>query len=162
MRVLVIEDEGALREQLVKSLRQAGYAVDATDQGEEGAFMGTEYPVDVAVLDLGLPDMDGLEVLSELRSRRPDLPVVVISGHGTIATAVEATKLGAFDFMEKPLEREQVLLKLRNALERGRLERTVREYRLSFEERYRLVEPMRTEETHRRRGFARDTGLGWT
>jgi two-component system nitrogen regulation response regulator NtrX len=78
-------------------------------------------------------------VLAELRKSHPNLPVVMISGHGTIATAVEATRLGAFDFMEKPLERERVLLVLRNALERRRLEETVREYRDSTEERYRLV-----------------------
>ena len=68
------------------------------------------------LLDIKMRGMDGLEVLAELRQTRPELPVVMISGHGTIATAVEATRLGAFDFMEKPLERDQVLLRLRNAL----------------------------------------------
>jgi two-component system nitrogen regulation response regulator NtrX len=94
---------------------------------------------DAVLLDIKMPRMDGLEVLAEVRRKRPGLPVVMISGHGTIATAVEATKLGAFDFMEKPLERERVLLVLRNALEKRRLEEAVREYQVSAEERYRLI-----------------------
>jgi two-component system nitrogen regulation response regulator NtrX len=86
-----------------------------------------------------MPRTDGLEVLAELRKRKPDLPVVMISGHGTIGTAVEATKLGAFDFMEKPLERERVLLVLRNALRQRKLHEENRDLRQAFSESYRMV-----------------------
>jgi two-component system nitrogen regulation response regulator NtrX len=86
-----------------------------------------------------MPRMDGLEILARIKQSDPALPVVVISGHGTIATAVEATRLGAFDFMEKPLERERVLLVVRNALESGRLEREIRDLKLTFEERFRMI-----------------------
>ena len=94
---------------------------------------------DVIIMDIKMPKMDGIEALERLQILTPETPVVMISGHGNIETAVRATKLGAFDFMEKPLERERVLLVLRNALERRRLEETVREYQVSTEERYRLV-----------------------
>jgi len=107
--------------------------------GPEGLARAAEAEFDAVLLDIKMPQMDGLEVLAILHERHPGLPVVVISGHGTIETALEATRLGAFDFMEKPLERDRVLLKLRNALDRRRLEATVREYELSFEERYRMV-----------------------
>jgi two-component system nitrogen regulation response regulator NtrX len=94
---------------------------------------------DAVLLDIKLPRMDGLQVLAEMRRQRPELPVIMISGHGTVATAVEATKLGAFDFMEKPLERERVLLVLRNALQQRRLRQENRHLRLAFEERFRMV-----------------------
>lgn len=119
MRVLVIEDEGALREQLVKSLRQAGYAVDATDQGEEGAFMGTEYPVDVAVLDLGLPDMDGLEVLSRWRDAGLTFPVLVLTARGRWSDKVEGLETGADDYLAKPFHIEEVLARLRALVRRS-------------------------------------------
>ena len=94
---------------------------------------------DAVLLDIKMPRMDGLEILARVKQSEPGLPVVVISGHGTIATAVEATRLGAFDFMEKPLERERVLLVVRNALESGRLERENRDLKLTFEERFKMI-----------------------
>lgn len=119
MRVLVIEDEGALREQLVKSLRQAGYAVDATDHGEEGAFMGSEYPVDVAVLDLGLPDIDGLEVLSRWREAGLTFPVLVLTARGRWSEKVEGLETGADDYLAKPFHIEEVLARLRALVRRS-------------------------------------------
>jgi two-component system response regulator PhoP len=119
MRVLVIEDEGALREQLVKSLRRAGYAVDATDRGEEGAYMGREYPVDVAVLDLGLPDMDGLEVLNRWRESGFDFPVLVLTARGRWDEKVAGLENGADDYLAKPFHMEEVLARLRALVRRS-------------------------------------------
>jgi two-component system nitrogen regulation response regulator NtrX len=138
-RILVADDESDIRASLRRILEYEGLEMVEADSGPEAVRMVEEEDPDAVLLDIKMPRMDGLEVLAELRKSRPDLPVVMISGHGTIATAVEATRLGAYDFMEKPLERDRVLLVLRNALERRRLEETVREYQVSTEERYRLV-----------------------
>lgn len=119
MRVLVIEDEQALREQLVNSLRQAGYAVDATDRGEEGVFMGSEYPVDVAVLDLGLPDMDGLKVLSQWRDAGQTFPVLVLTARSRWSEKVEGLETGADDYLAKPFHMEEVLARLRALVRRS-------------------------------------------
>src|SRR4029453_12335089 len=94
---------------------------------------------DAIALDVKMPRMDGLEVLARVKQVDATLPVVVMSGHGTIQTAVEATRLGAFDFLEKPLGRDRVLVVLRNALEQGRLASENREFKLSFEERFTMV-----------------------
>ena len=138
-RVLVVDDEADIRASLKMILEYEGMEMLGAASGREALQLVREQEIDALLLDIKLPHVDGLEVLAELSRDHPDLPVIMISGHGTVATAVEATRLGAFDFMEKPLERDRVLLVLRNALERRRLAQTVRQYRLSFEERYRLV-----------------------
>ena len=138
-RILVIDDESDIRASLKMILEYEGLEMVEAESGPQGLKMVEEADPDAVLLDIKMPRMDGLEVLAELRKTRPGLPVVMISGHGTIATAVEATRLGAYDFMEKPLERERVLLVLRNTLEHRRLEETVREFQVSSEERHRLV-----------------------
>jgi two-component system nitrogen regulation response regulator NtrX len=137
--VLVVDDEADIRSSLRMILEYEGMETVEAASGEEALGSLAAARPDVVLLDIKMPRMDGLEVLAELREREPDLPVIMISGHATIPTAVEATRLGAFDFMEKPLERDQVLLKLRNALERHRLQEENRDLRLSFEERFRIV-----------------------
>jgi two-component system nitrogen regulation response regulator NtrX len=137
--VLVVDDESDIRSSLRLILEYEGYALSEASSGEEALkHLETDRP-DAVLLDIKMPRMDGLEILARLKQSDPALPVVVISGHGTIATAVEATRLGAFDFMEKPLERERVLLVVRNALESGRLEREIRDLKLTFEERFRMI-----------------------
>jgi two-component system nitrogen regulation response regulator NtrX len=138
-RILVVDDESDIRASLKMILEYEGMEFIEADSGPKAIEKVEDEDPDAVLLDIKMPRMDGLEVLAEVRRKRPSLPVIMISGHGTIATAVEATKLGAFDFMEKPLERERVLLVLRNALEKRRLEETVREYQISVEERYRLI-----------------------
>jgi len=138
-RVLVVDDEEDIRASLKMILDYEGMDFHEAASGREALRRIKDVEPHAVLLDIKMPRMDGIEVLAELRKLRPDLPIVMISGHGTIATAVEATRLGAFDFMEKPLERDRVLLVLRNALERCRLEAQVRDYELSFEERYRIV-----------------------
>jgi two-component system nitrogen regulation response regulator NtrX len=138
-RILIVDDEADIRASLKMILEyEEMEPIEAADGKAALAAAGTAAP-DAVLLDIKMQGMDGLEVLAKLRAAHPALPVVMVSGHGTIATAVEATRLGAFDFMEKPLERDRVLLVLRNALETKRLKDEVRAYRLDFEERYRMV-----------------------
>jgi two-component system nitrogen regulation response regulator NtrX len=124
--VLVIDDERGVRTALEAILRDEGYAVLSAATGEEGLELLPSASVDAVLLDVWLPGIDGLETLRRLRDRGVDAEVIMISGHGTIETAVKATKLGAFDFVEKPLSLEKTLLVLRNALRQKRLERRTR------------------------------------
>ena len=138
-RILVVDDEEDIRSSLRRILEYEGMAMAEASSAREGLDrLATDHP-DAVLLDIKMPRMDGLEARAEIRKHDADLPVVMISGHGTVATAVEATRLGAFDFMEKPLERDRVLLVLRNALERRRLEEENRDLKLTFEERFRIV-----------------------
>src|SRR6187401_892507 len=115
-------------------LEYEGYRVEEASSGREALNKAAERPLNAIVLDVKMPEIDGLEVLKSLRERGIDLPVLVISGHGDIATAVEATRRGAFDFLEKPLQRDRVLLALRNAVETDRLQRENRRLRPEPEE----------------------------
>ena len=137
--VLVVDDEGDIRSSLRMILEYEGYAISEAASGEDAlARLEADRP-DAVVLDIKMPRIDGLEILARVKQKDPALPIVVISGHGTIATAVEATRLGAFDFMEKPLERERVLLVVRNAIESGRLATENRELKRTFEGRFEMI-----------------------
>jgi len=122
-RILVVDDEPGVRAALEGILRDEGFDVATAASGEEGLEALGTAPFDAILLDIWLPGKDGLETLMAIREQRVDSEVVMISGHGTIETAVRATKLGAFDFIEKPLSLERTLLVLRNALRQRRLER---------------------------------------
>jgi two-component system nitrogen regulation response regulator NtrX len=135
-RVLVVDDETGVRASLVGILGDEGYAVDAVESGE-AALAARRY--DLVLLDVWLPGADGLEVLGRISESDRDVPVVVISGHGTIETAVKAVRLGAQDFVEKPLSLEKTLLAVRNALQRRRLEREVRDLKQQLDARYVMV-----------------------
>ena len=115
--VLVVDDEDGIRFSLKGILEDEGFAVTEAASGEAGLALleGGEGP-DLVFLDIWLPGQDGLTVLERLKDLRPDLPVVMISGHGTIETAVTALKKGAFDFIEKPLSLEKVLLAAHKAM----------------------------------------------
>jgi len=120
-RILVIDDESAIRDSMRMILEYEGYDFLGAPTGEEGITLAERESIDLVFLDIKMPGMDGLEVLGKLKAQGDQLPVVMISGHGTVATAVEATKLGAFDFIEKPLATERILLAIRNALGFSRL-----------------------------------------
>ncbi len=126
-KILVVDDEPGVREALAAILADDGYDVDCVGTGEDGVEAIEKAPYDAVLLDVWLPGIDGLDTLSRLKELRPDAEVVMISGHGTIETAVRATRNGAFDFIEKPLSLEKTLLVLRNALRQRRLERANRE-----------------------------------
>jgi two-component system, NtrC family, nitrogen regulation response regulator NtrX len=138
-RVLVIDDEAAIRESMRMILEYEGYECVLAGTGQDGlAAVERENP-DLVFLDIKMPGMDGLEVLDRIRVVADGVPVVMISGHATVATAVEATKRGAFDFIEKPLESERVLVTVRNAIDQGQLRRENVQLRLATESRYELV-----------------------
>ena len=120
-RILLVDDEKSIRTTLAAILNEEGYRPVAVGSGPEALTrLGEEVP-DLVILDIWLPDMDGIETLAEVKRQWPELPVVMISGHGTIETAVKATKLGAYDYIEKPLSLEKTLLVIDRALEHGRL-----------------------------------------
>ncbi|HTZ88918.1 MAG TPA: sigma-54 dependent transcriptional regulator [Alloacidobacterium sp.] len=129
--ILVVDDEADIRESLEGILGEEGYAVTSTASGQEAIVLLRDTPYDVLLLDVWLPDRDGLDVLNDMRSLaaedRPE--VIVVSGHATIETAVKATKLGAFDFLEKPLLLERTLIVVKNAIEARRLRNENIEYK---------------------------------
>jgi len=121
--VLVVDDEPGIREALERMLAYEGYAVRSVESGPAALAAYRDSPADVVLLDIKMAPMDGLEVLEKLRSEDPDSTVVMISGHGTVETAVEALRKGAHDFLEKPLDRDVVLRRIANALAERELER---------------------------------------
>ncbi len=138
-RILVIDDEAAIRDSLRMILEYQGYAVMTAATGDEGVALVEREAPDLVFLDIKMPGMDGLEVLQRLTHLTDVTPIVVMSGHGTITTAVEATRLGAFDFLEKPLETERVLVLVRNAVDSRRLRTENRTLRKDQEKRHQIV-----------------------
>ncbi len=120
--ILICDDEAGVRAALGGVLRDEGYTVDAVASGEACLERVAKQPYDLILLDIWLPGIDGLVTLERLRERRVDWPVIMISGHGSVESAVRATKLGAFDFIEKPLSLEKTVLAVRNAITQRRLE----------------------------------------
>jgi DNA-binding NtrC family response regulator len=119
-RILIVEDRDSLRRMLERALGQEGYEVTAAADGRSGIRLLGERPFDFVLTDLKLPDVSGLEVLEASRAAQPRVPVVVLTGFGTVGTAVEAMKLGAWDFLEKPLEIDDLSRLIERALgERG-------------------------------------------
>ncbi len=139
-RILVVDDEENIRKSLRMILEYEGYGVLEASSGEDAlSVLEDTLDIELVFLDIKLPGRDGLEILGEIRNRPGAPEVVVISGHGTIQSAVEATKRGAFEFLEKPLHRERVLLSLRNALAQGSLRRECLDLRRRAEKRYELI-----------------------
>jgi two-component system nitrogen regulation response regulator NtrX len=120
--ILVVDDEPGVRSSLTGVLRDEGYSVESVPSGEACLERVTRSAVDLILLDVWLPGMDGLATLARLRERQVDAQIVLISGHGNIESAVKAIKMGAFDFVEKPLSLDKTLLVVRNALRQQRLE----------------------------------------
>ena len=117
MRVLLIEDEIHLREQITRQLNEQNLTVDAVADGEEGLFMGTEYAYDVAIIDLGLPKLSGIEVIQQLRQKGLDYPILILTARGRWQDKVEGLESGADDYLVKPFHYEELLARL-NALAR--------------------------------------------
>jgi two-component system nitrogen regulation response regulator NtrX len=137
--ILIVDDEPAIRATLRGVLEDEGYRVTAVGSGADALRSMAEEVPDLTFLDVWLERMDGLETLAEIRRLRPDAIVVMISGHGTIETAVKATRLGAYDFIEKPLSLEKTLLTVARALEHARLERENSALRESLEARAEII-----------------------
>jgi two-component system nitrogen regulation response regulator NtrX len=138
-RVLVIDDESAIRDSLRMTLEYEGYEFFGAATGQEGLALAEREAPDLVLLDVKMPGMDGIEVLDRLRAMNEALPVIVVSGHGTISTAVEATKKGAFDFIEKPFATDRVLVSLRNALDQRQLRDENRTLKKAVEVRHQMI-----------------------
>src|SRR5450830_109720 len=128
-RVLVVDDEKGIRQTLSEILADEGYAVEAVATGSEGLERIANGEFDLVFLDVWLDGRDGLSVLAELGEATERLPVVMISGHANVETAVRAVKSGAYDFLEKPLSLERVVLTAAKAIEHGDLRREVARFR---------------------------------
>lgn len=119
MRILVIEDEAPLREQLGERLRLEGYAVDAAPDGEEGLFLGQEYPIDVAVVDIGLPGISGIQVIRGWREAGRSFPILILTARGRWQDKVEGLEAGGDDYLVKPFHMEELLARVRALVRRS-------------------------------------------
>ncbi|WP_288130458.1 response regulator transcription factor [Microbulbifer sp.] len=117
MRALLVEDEQILRDQLAESLRSAGYTVDEAPDGEEALYLGREFPYDVAVMDLGLPKIDGIKVIQTLRGEARHFPILILTARGHWQERVQGLEAGGDDYLTKPFHTEELLARL-NALVR--------------------------------------------
>ncbi len=137
--ILVVDDEAGVRSSLAGILSDEGYLVETADSGEACLALVESRRFDLVLLDVWMPGLDGLETLTRLRGTDAELPVVVISGHGNIETAVKAVRMGAQDFVEKPLSLDKTLLVVKNALRQRRLEVENRALKEQIEHRYVMV-----------------------
>ncbi len=119
--ILIIDDERAIRKTLGEILSYEGYKIEEASDGEEGLRKFKEKAYDVVLCDIKMPKLDGIEFLDKAREANPDVPIIMISGHGTIETAVEAVKKGAFDYISKPPDLNRLLITLRNAMDKTSL-----------------------------------------
>jgi len=119
--ILIVDDEKAIRKTLTEILSFEGYTIDEAPDGEEALKCFKEKTYDVVLCDIKMPKLDGLEFLQKASEHNPDVPIIMISGHGTIETAVEAVKKGAYDFIQKPPDLNRLLITIRNAKERNNL-----------------------------------------
>jgi two-component system response regulator PhoP len=115
MRVLIVEDDPTLQEQLVTNLTQKGYAVDAANNGQEALYFGTEYSVDIAIIDLGLPDISGMDVIKKLRAKDKNFPILILTARTRWEEKVEGLEAGADDYLVKPFQMEELIARM-NAL----------------------------------------------
>ncbi|MCW8877607.1 MAG: response regulator transcription factor [Kangiellaceae bacterium] len=119
MKVLIVEDEQRLRENLIESFKKAGFATEAAESGEDGLFIATEYPLDIAVVDIGLPGISGLEMIEQLRAKDNQLPVIVLTARDSWQDKVEGLSTGADDYMAKPFQFEELLARCNALLRRS-------------------------------------------
>jgi len=139
-KILIIDDEQSIRSAVRMILKYENFVTDEAGTGTDGiAAVAKDTDVDAVLCDVKMPGIDGIETLSRIKELRPELPVIMISGHGTVDTAVEATRRGAFDFLEKPLDRDRLLLTIRNALGHRKLANENEVLRKEVAEKYRMV-----------------------
>jgi len=145
--VLIVDDEEGIRESVSAILEDERYRVATAGSGEDALVILQEQFPDLIILDVWLPGMDGIQTLQEIAALKRGTPVIMISGHGNIEVAVKATRMGAYDFLEKPLSLERIVLSARRALERSALERENRDLKENLTRKWRLIgdsSPMKT------------------
>lgn len=127
MRILIIEDETDIRQQVAAKLKQQDYMVDETGEGEEGLFFAEEYPIDVAIVDIGLPGISGLEVIRQLRAKGNTLPVLILTARDRWQDKVDGLEAGADDYLAKPFQMEELLARVKALLRRasGKSQQTI-------------------------------------
>jgi len=118
MRVLVIEDEREILSQLSEVLKRAGFVVDAAEDGEQGLYFATEYPIDIAIIDLGLPKMGGMEIIKRVRKKGLAYPILILTARARWQDRVEGLEAGADDYLDKPYHKEELIARLRALLRR--------------------------------------------
>lgn len=138
-RILVIDDERAIRNTLKDILEYEKYQVELAENASQALQIIKSSEFDIILCDIKMPDMDGLELLPNLIQAHPDIPVVMISGHGNIDTAVEAIKKGAYDFIEKPLDLNRLLITIRNAMDKSNLVSETKSLRKKVNERFQII-----------------------
>ncbi|MCH2191617.1 MAG: response regulator transcription factor [Gammaproteobacteria bacterium] len=119
MRILIVEDEQALQTQLAESLRGNGYVVDTASDGEEGLYFAEEYPIDMAIVDLGLPKMDGVELIKRVRANKHSYPILILTARNRWQEKVEGLEAGGDDYLTKPFHPEELLARIKVQLRRS-------------------------------------------
>ncbi len=137
--ILIVDDEESVRKSLADVMRDEGYEVVTAASGKEGLDLLGEAQPSLVLLDIAMPEMDGIETLRKFREVRPDMPVIMVTGHGTIETAVRTTKMGAYDFMVKPPELAHLTLVVKHGLEEFRLREENESLKRSFERKFEIV-----------------------
>lgn len=138
-RILVIDDERSIRNTLKDILEYEKYVVDVAEDGVKGLEKVKAGEYDIILCDIKMPVMDGIEVLEKLDEMGADMPVVMISGHGNIDTAVEAIKKGAYDFIEKPLDLNRLLITIRNAMDKSTLVTETKNLKKKVNKKYEII-----------------------
>ncbi len=138
-KILVIDDERAIRNTLKEILTYENYQVELAENAMQALEKAKANENDLILCDIKMPDMDGIELLPQLCEINPDTPVVMISGHGNIDTAVEAIKKGAYDFIEKPLDLNRLLITIRNALDKSSLVTETKKLRKKVDQKYTII-----------------------
>ena len=138
-KILVIDDEQSIRESISMILEYENYLVELAANGVQGLNLFNEKNFDEVLLDVKMPGLDGIEVLQLLKERNKNIPIIMISGHGTIETAIECTKKGAYDFLEKPLDRDKLLISLRNAIEHSTIISEYQKIKDEVEEKFEIL-----------------------
>jgi len=138
-KILVIDDERSIRNTLKDILQYENYEVDLAENGSQGLDLISKNEYDIVLCDIKMPGMDGIEVLEKIQSTSPDTPVVMISGHGNIDTAVESIKKGAYDYIEKPLDLNRLLITIRNALDKSNLLTETKVLKKKVNQKYEII-----------------------
>jgi len=138
-KILVIDDERSIRNTLKDILGLEGHKVEVAEDGEQGFTMASGTKFDAVFCDIKMPKMDGMEVLEKLHDNSPETPIVMISGHGDLETAVDSIKKGAFDYIQKPLDLNRLLVTLRNALDRSTLVVETKNLKKKISPKYKMI-----------------------